>query len=80
MTTTKNLEAENLYLVFVRNLNGAVECYAPYVYVFYMRSNSWHATTIGDPVDVDKISIQGGKFTISFKTNQWARIWVYKIS
>lgn len=80
ITMTKNLEMENLYIIFVRNLNGSVECYAPYAYLFYIRSNSWHATTVGDPVDVDKISIQGSKFTISFKTNQWARMWVYKIS
>ena len=80
ITMTKNLEVENLYIIFVRNLNGSVECYAPYAYLFYIRSNSWQATTVGDPVDVDKISIQGGKFTISFKTNQWARMWVYKIS
>lgn len=80
ITMTKNLEMENIYIIFVRNLNGSVECYAPYAYLFYIRSNSWHATTVGDPVDVDKISIQGGKFTISFKTNQWARMWVYKIS
>lgn len=80
ITMTKNLEVENLYIIFVRNLNGSVECYAPYAYLLYIRSNSWRATTVGDPVDVDKISIQGGKFTISFKTNQWARMWVYKIS
>lgn len=80
ITTNKNLEAENLYIVFVRNLNGSVECFAPYAYLFYMRSGSWHATTIGETVNVDKISIKEGKFTISFENTQWARMWVYKVS
>lgn len=80
MTMTKNLEADNLYLVFVRHYNGPIECYAPYIHYICIRSNAWKYTTIGEAVSPDSMSIEGGKLTLKFTDTQWARMWIYKVS
>lgn len=80
MTMTKNLEADNLYLVFVRHFNGPTECYAPYIHYICIRTNAWKYTTLGEAVSPDSMSIEAGKLTLKFADTQWARMWVYKIS
>ena len=33
------LEGENLYIIFIRHLNGTDDCYEPYALLLFMRSS-----------------------------------------
>lgn len=73
------LTAENMYIIFIRHL-GADNVYPPYAMLLYMRSENYNYTFLGEAVDFDSTTMVGGKLTIKYKTKQWARMWIYKIS
>lgn len=79
MTNSVNLEAERMYIVVVRNLNGSDGVYPPYMYLLYMRNNGWSKTLLGTEKDVNTFAVQNHKLTITFKTTQFARMWIYQI-
>lgn len=79
MTNAINLEAERMYIVVVRNLNGPDGVHPPYMYLLYIRNNGWSRTLLGTEKDVNTFAIQSHKLTITFKTTQYARMWIYQI-
>lgn len=79
MTNTVNLAAEKMYIVIVRNLNGSDAVYPPYMYLLYVRNNGWSKTLLGTEKDVNTFSVQSFKLTITFKTTQYARMWIYQL-
>ena len=79
MTMQQALEPERMYFVVVRNLNGSTEVYPPYMYLLYMRANGWKHTLLGAEKDVNTFSISGAKLTITFKSTQYARMWIYRL-
>lgn len=79
MTNTVNIESEKMYIIVVRNLNGSDGVYPPYMYLLYVRDNGWSRTLLGTEKDVNTFAIQNHKLTITFKTTQYARMWIYQI-
>lgn len=79
LSMQNKLTAENMYIIFIRHL-GDNTVYPPYAMLLYMRSENYNYTFLGETVDFDSTTMLGGKLTIKFKTKQWARMWIYKIS
>ena len=75
----EKLEAENMYIIFIRHL-GADTVYPPYVLLLYMRSSGYNYTALGEMISFKSTDMVGGKLTINFNAKQWARMWIYKIS
>ncbi|OUN27791.1 hypothetical protein B5G33_13235 [Blautia sp. An81] len=74
------MSVDNLYLIFIRQLNGSTDVHPPCALLLYMRTDNYRYSTLGEIVELQDTSIGGGKFTINFKTQQWVRVWVFKIS
>lgn len=79
LSMQNKLAAENMYIIFVRHL-GADNVYPPYALLLFMRSENYNYTSLGEIVDFDSTSVIDGKLTIKYKSKQWARMWIYKIS
>ena len=75
----EKLEAENMYIIFIRHL-GADTVYPPYALLLYMRSSGYNYTALGEMISFKSTDMVGGKLTINFNAKQWARMWIYKIS
>ena len=80
LSMQNQLEGENLYIIFIRHLNGTDDCYEPYALLLFMRSQNYQYTTLGNSRDLKNTQISEGRLTINFNSTQWARMWVYKIS
>lgn len=80
LSMQNQLKGENLYIIFIRHLNGADDCYEPYALLLFMRSQNYQYTTLGNSRDLKNTQINEGRLTINFNSAQWARMWVYKIS
>ena len=80
LSMQNQLKDENLYIIFIRHLNGADDCYEPYALLLFVRSQNYQYTTIGTPRDLKNTQINNGRLTINFNSTQWARMWIYKIS
>lgn len=79
LTMNVSMSNENMYLVFVRRLNGTNEVHPPYGYLLYMRSSGWNCCKIGEESDVIAKSISNGKLTLEFKQVQWVSMRVYRV-
>ena len=73
------MTSEHLYIVLVRILNGSTEVHPPFMYLIYMRPEAWFYTLIGEAYDVDHTNILDGVLSITFKSKQWTKMWVYRI-
>lgn len=80
ITVDAGMSADNLYLIFIRQLYGSTNVYPPCALLLYMREEAYEYSTLGEIVDLQNTTIGAGNFTINFKTQQWARVWVFKIS
>ena len=80
ITVDAGMSVDNLYLIFIRQLNGSTDVHPPCALLLYMRTDNYRYSTLGEIVELQNTSIGGGKFTINFKTQQWVRVWVFKIS
>ena len=80
ITVDAGMSVDNLYLIFIRQLNGSTDVHPPCALLLYMRTDNYRYSTLGEIVELQDTSIGGGKFTINFKTQQWVRVWVFKIS
>lgn len=79
LTTSAIFKADQLYLAFIRRLNGKNDVYFPYAYLFYVRDNAWASITIGEASEVTNREISGSKMTLTFKSTQWTRMTVYRV-
>ena len=80
ITVDAGMSANNLYLIFLRQLNGSTDAHPPTALLLYMRPDNYRYTTLGEIIDLKNTTISGGAFTINFKTQQWARVWVFKVA
>lgn len=80
ITVDAGMSANNLYLIFLRQLNGSTDVHPPTALLLYMRPDNYRYTTLGEIIDLKSTTISGGAFTINFKTQQWARVWVFKVA
>ena len=80
ITVDAGMSVDNLYLIFIRQLNGSTDVHPPCALLLYMRTDNYRYSTLGEIVDLQNTTIEDRKFTIDFKTQQWVRVWVFKIS
>lgn len=80
ITVDAGMSANNLYLIFLRQLNGSADVHPPCALLLYMRTENYSYSTLGELVDLQSTSIGNGRITFNWKTQQWVRVWVFKIS
>lgn len=80
LTVDAGMLANNMYIIFLRQLKGSTDVHPPCALLLYMRTENYRYTTLGEIIDLDNTSISGGVFTINFTSAQWASAWIFKIS
>lgn len=80
ITVEAGMSSENLYLIFIRQFYGSTNVHPPCALLLHMRKEAYKYSTLGEIVDLQNTTIEDGNFTIDFKTQQWAKVWAFKIS